>query len=383
MEAESSANYQTYRSAYFYNDWGYADDWRSGIYMTPNRLISSPVMFGSLPTGVWGSNGLPSASQSGNWPTTGASGFAPWQTLLFRPHIYNTQSSVASQQYHPGMENPCDHYLLDLFFMPVVEPYAISEPLTIAGRINMNYQIMPFINIRRATGMHALMKGEFMTAVPNGQIAYAKSYKSNGGSSPAWQQSFFSDSIDKYYWHRPIDPAATLRQFDLKFGHKSGGTDKYQGLFRSATQICEMHLIPKTLYGTGISNAQGIASATSQDAINQTMNTFWSNNRPTGDNVRERPYSNLYARLTTRSNTFRVHVRAQVLKKARSSTPTVVDPTKDAVISEYRGSTLLERYIDPNDTTQNIPDYAAGSINQAPLDSFFRFHVLESKRFNP
>jgi hypothetical protein len=31
--------------------------------------------------------------------------------------------------------------------MPVVEPYAISEPLSVAGRVNLNYQIVPFTNI--------------------------------------------------------------------------------------------------------------------------------------------------------------------------------------------------------------------------------------------
>ena len=33
---------------------------------------------------------------------------------------------------------------LDLFNMPVAESYPISEPLSTAGRVNMNYQIVPF-----------------------------------------------------------------------------------------------------------------------------------------------------------------------------------------------------------------------------------------------
>ena len=118
------------------------------------------------------------------------------------------------------------------------------------------------------------------------------------------------------------------------------------------------------------------------------MNQFWQNNPATGDNIRERPYSNLYSRVTTRSNTFRVHVRAQVIKKARSTNPGVFDPDKDAVLSEYRGSSLLERYIDPNDTNNPIPDYGAMSdpVNGSqakPLDTFYQFRVLETKRFNP
>lgn len=368
-----------YRSAYFFDTWQNADDWRSGIYMTPNRMIASPVMFGSLPTGVWGN---PS-----NLPTgyNGNQDFAPWQTLLFRPHASITSQDPPSQPSHPGMQDPSDHYLLDLFFMPVVEPYAISEPLSVAGRINMNYQIMPFTNIRRATGMHAVMKGEFMTAIPNNHIVQAKAYYpvTSNPAPPPWDQRFWNDNGDQRYWHRPIDPAATLRQFDLKFSHQSGGQENYQGLFRSASQICEMHLIPQSKSGTGTYDVPGVSSASNQSQINQLMDSFWSNNRPTGDNVRERPYSNLYARLTTRSNTFRVHVRAQVLKKARSTSPTIYDPNKDAVISEYRGSTLLERYIDPNDTTVTIPDYANGGIGQDPLEKFYRFHALETKRFNP
>jgi hypothetical protein len=118
------------------------------------------------------------------------------------------------------------------------------------------------------------------------------------------------------------------------------------------------------------------------------MENFWTTYPATGDNVRERPYSNIYSRVTTRSNTFRVHVRAQVLKKARSTDPTKFDPEKDAVLSEYRGSSLLERYIDPNDTTNPIPDYAAvtdpiSDSKVKPLDSFYQFRVLETKRFNP
>jgi uncharacterized protein (TIGR02600 family) len=367
-----------FRSAYFFNTFHNADDWRSGIYMTPNRMISSPVMFGSLPTGVWGNpGGLPTGSSAN-------ADFAPWQTLLFRPHTQITNQTPPSQVSHPGMQDPCDHYLLDLFFMPVVEPYSISEPLSIAGRVNMNYQIMPFTNIRRATGMHAVMKGEFMTAIPNIQIVAAKEYYPAASGTAVWNQRFSDDASDNRYWHRPIDVAATLRQFDLKFSHKSGGQDAYQGLFRSASQICEMHLIPKITGGNGGTiDPDPVANATNQGQINGIMNKFWSNNRPTGDNVRERPYSNLYARLTTRSNTFRVHVRAQVIKKARSTDPTIYDPSKDTVLSEYRGSTLLERYIDPTDTTVTIPDYAQGGINQAPLDTFYRFHSLETKRFNP
>lgn len=371
------------RSGYFREAWEHAEDWRSGIFMTPNRLISSPVFFGSLPTGVFGSNGLPSAADTSGVDT---SQFAPWQTLLFRPHAQITSVQPASANSHPGAENPSDHYLLDLFYMPVVEPYAISEPLSIAGRINMNYQIMPFTHIRRATGMHALMKGEFVTAIPNNQIARAKEYRvRNGGTE--WDDTFSNDQDDNAYWHRPIDVRATLRQFDLRFKHSAGGAQNANGLFRSATQICDLHLIPVDV-GAGVSDVGALAlrNASSQADFDSAMNSFWGENRPTGDNIRERAYSNLYARLTTRTDTFRVHVRTQTIKKARSTQPDKFDSSKDSIVSEYRGSYLLERYIDPNDADA-MPDYAASGGayggGKPPLDAFYRFRTLETKRFAP
>ena len=182
----------------------------------------------------------------------------------------------------------------------------------------------------------------------------------------------------------------TLAQFDERFKLDSGVAGVSQGPFRSASQICELYLIPSMGQGetsTAPSSPSSLKKLTATSRKNP-MDTFWRNNPATGDNIRERPYSNIYSRITTRSNTFRVHVRAQVIKKARSTDPAVVDPTKDAVLSEYRGSALLERYIDPNDTNNPIPDYGAlpdpvNSADARPLDTFYRFRVLETKRFNP
>jgi hypothetical protein len=88
-------------------------------FFSPNRQIASAVMFGSLPTGV-------------------VRGF-PWQTLLFRPD--------RGTKPHPGAQTtsaPADHLLLDLFNLPVVEPYAISEPFSTGGKVNLNYVLAPF-----------------------------------------------------------------------------------------------------------------------------------------------------------------------------------------------------------------------------------------------
>ena len=384
---------KNYRSGYFFDAWNSADDWRSGVYMSPNRMISSPVMFGSLPTGVW---------QGGSVAQTPKSGIPaqPWQTLLFRPYSQsNSSGGVSVSTGHPGDANPRDHFLLDMFCMPVVEPYAISEPLSMAGRINLNFQIMPFTNIRRATALHALMKGEYISAIPNASTWNSKNFNAQAGSSGPAGVNFWDEQNTNQYWHRPINAKETLVQFDEKFNGTASGANhnitQVRGLFRSASQICEMHLIPDTnggkwTNGSADANLVGLTPGSRQSA----MDSFWQANTVTGDNVRERPYSNLYNRITTRSNTFRVHVRAQTIKKARSSTPTVFDTTKDAILSEYRGSTLIERYIDPNaranpldpnDQTTAIPDYAQGGnpLSLAPLESFYRFRALETKRFNP
>jgi len=396
-----------YRSGYFFEPWRNSDDWRSGVYMTPNRIVTSPVMFGSLPTGVWPGGNISTGALVGATGVTFTQG-KPWQTLLFRPYARSHASlGKAVSPGHPGDYNPRDHFLLDMFFMPVVEPYAISEPLSTAGKINLNYQIVPFTNITRATGLHALMKGEFMTTLPrNEDVNNAKSFYSQSLATDALRQqraladwnsggdSLFDEKQHRRFWHRPVDVTKTLYQFERKFRHLPSGSNhaalRYNGLFRSASQICEIHLIPDVSGGASdggevLGSVASISESTSGTQLQAVMDQFWQNHSPTGDNTRERPYSNIYARATTRSNTFRVHMRAQVLRKARSVAADVVDPAKDAVLGEYRGSALIERYIDPTDTVNPIPDYAASAnpLNLPPLETFYKFRTLESKRFSP
>jgi len=388
-----------YRSGYFFEPWRNSDDWRSGVYMTPNRMVSSPVMFGSLPTGVWGGGSVSTnaVSSSGAAYSTNTDG-KPWQTLLFRPYSRSHTYGKPVSTGHPGDHNPRDHNLLDLFYMPVVEPYAISEPLSVAGRLNMNYQIMPFTHITRATAMHALMKGEFMTTIPaNEDVNNAKNYQ-QFATAAMWSNAgdrFWDESTHRKFWHRPLDVTKTLHQFEQRFRLTATGSNhnlnRIRGLFRTPSQICEIHLIPDVSRGASTSPSENIGSVgsvslnTSGSQLQQVMDDFWQNHAPTGDNTRERPYSNLYNRVTTRGNTFRVHMRAQMLRKARSSAADVFDPLKDAVLGEYRGSALIERYIDTSDTSNPIPDYgdATDPLSLPPLDTFYKFRTLEYKRFSP
>jgi hypothetical protein len=110
----------------------------------------------------------------------------------------------------------------------------------------------------------------------------------------------------------------------------------------------------------------------------------------------------LVARLTTKSNTYNVHYRAQVIRQSPLSPVNpgmrrtdaefaIFDSSVDKMVGEYRGSSIVERYIDPNDT--RIPDYAARSggsldLGRPPatmetLDKFYRFRVVSEKRFAP
>ncbi len=286
-------------------------------FFSPNRQMPSPVMFGSLPTGV--------ISQK------------PWQTLLFRP-------DPGGIPQHVGAQSPPDYLLLDLFTMPVVEPYPISDPFSTAGKINMNYQIVPFTYITRSTGIQAVLKSEQMLAIPPTDGA---TYK----TSKATNRRYF------------IDLGQTLNGFTQRFANSD--------IFRSASEICGIWLVPA---GSGDSYSQ--------------MQSFWTaagsnSGALTGDNARERPYANIYPRLTTKSNTFTVHYRVQTLQKIKT------DPNQgqwvegqDVVTGEARGSVTLERYLDTSDT--RIPDYATEtSPNPEPIDDFYKFRVIESKQFTP
>ena len=301
---------------------------------------------------------------------TGVQRDQPWQTLLFR-----------RQPGHPGSESPGDHHLLDLFWMPVIEPYAISEPFSTAGKVNLNHQILPFSYIERTTALRGLLKSEELMVVPN---SMSKAYKLFDHETSDWP--WMPDQARGHFdagiladWVKlrdgevklrvPIHPEETLDQFEERF---AGGE-----IFRSASEICELHLVPD-MRETDRPEEQ--PTGTDQSALDSAMASFWEKHVVTGDNSRERPYANLYSRLTTRSNTFRIHMRVQVIKKARSTQPSVIDLERDDIAAEYRGSALIERFINPN--AKRIPDYATEPSSGA-LDQFYQFRVVDGRRFSP
>lgn len=298
---------------------------------TPNRLMPSAGMFGSLPTGVMAD--------------------VPWQTLLFRPAAL----TVAT---HPGLNNPPDYLLLDLFNMPVVEPYAITEPLSTAGRVNMNYQILPFTYIKRNTAVLAALHTERITVLTtNAPTSY--------GMTSKWLGTTI---VPINVTNRPTLNLSTnngpLRGFEDRF--TSGD------IFRSAAEICTIPLVP--------------ANSTWSSVTNTNSTGFWATNSATGDNSKERPYTRIYPKLTTKSNTYTVHYRVEVLKKSPNSTSqeTWSDAT-DKVISTYRGSTTIERYVNPRDP--GLPDYASlttlSPTGPSALPNFYKFRILAERQFNP
>ncbi|MDB6150801.1 MAG: hypothetical protein JWQ44_2249, partial [Chthoniobacter sp.] len=304
-------------------------------FFTPNRQLSSPVMFGSIPSGSVENK--------------------PWQTLLFRPD--------REQKPHPGgaSNGPPDHLYLDLFHLPVVEPYAISEPFSTAGKVNLNYIIAPFgyakgtagsnpgmvaerSYLRRDTALRGVLKSTFMMAVPTGTPSMGHD------ENPLTGQT--SGSRFRY----PIALSRTIEGIErrLRTGPSNNGT-----LFRSASEICEFDLYPN---GLPVPD----------------WNTFWLQNAATGDNMRERPYAHIYPRLTTKSNVYTVHMRCQAIRKAPGSPANSFDEDKDRVLSEYRGSATIERFIDPNDV--KLADY---DDRKERVEPYYRYRIIATKQFSP
>src|SRR5207249_1944968 len=106
--------------------------------------------------------------------------------------------------------------------------------------------------IRRATGMHGVLRSVRLTAIPNGA---RDSYKSGYN-----------------FVVRPqVDAAETLKGFDERFNDAAKG-----GMFRSASEICDMQLVPK---GTTLTSVRG---------------GWWNGYALSGDNAREVPYGQIY-----------------------------------------------------------------------------------------
>lgn len=313
---------------------------REEAFFSPTKQAPSAGVFGSLPTGV---KRTLAAYEGGKFNEG-----RPWRTLLFCPN-------PLSGTDHFGFTAPADSLLLDFFKLPVVEPYAISEPLSTAGKINMNTQILPFTDIVRESGLYALFSSERVTALRNGHDQY---YKTTETPPVEWRRYRYLINIGE-----------TLKQFHARFAPGNDPTDG--DIFRSASEICSIFLVPDTQQaGKPTIGTNGAAwDGTSLSVPG--MTAWWEGYRLTGNNLRERPYSRIYPLLTTKSNTYTVHMIAQTLA-----------PGTSKVIGEYRGSTMLERYIDPADDRIGT---GTGKLDpdKESLEPLYRFRIVETKRFAP
>ena len=279
-----------------------------------NRQVPSPGVLGSIPTGVKQKK--------------------PWQTLLFRPGPVS----------HPGLISPPDHLMLDLFWMPVAEPYAISEPFSTAGKVNLNYQILPFTYITRSTALRSVLASEKVAAVPLSAAAGYKTVVQNTNARLPLN----------------LDEAnGTLRQFKARFDSSD--------IFKSASEICDIYLVPSNKNWTSDNAAQ--------------TDWYGADFAMVGDNTRERPYANIYPRVTTKSNVYTVYFTAQSIKNSNSD-PTQWNEDRGTVSGEYRGATTLERYIDPNNAAVPIPDYALPATTTT-LETLYKWRVVSDTQFAP
>lgn len=320
-----------------YYTWKFED--ALDTFFSPNRQMTSPVLFGSLLAGKT----------------------RDWETLCFSPN-------PAGDGHRGNAINPRDHLLLDFFHMPIVEPYAISEPFSTAGKVNLNTRLAPFPWIRRTTALRAVLHGSRVTAVPAEDVEI---YKDNANQKP----------LTKNYRY-PVERDETIKGLDQVFDeYRTRGPDF--GFYKSASDICERYLYPE-----GTTNVGPVKFQPGEQAIKN----FWKRNTLTGDNVRERPYSDLVPRLTTKSNSYTVHLRTQVLRSPPASTDAearVWRERPESITSEYRGESSIERYIDPADRrfdrthpiTREKGDYL--DVDKQSLEPAYRFRVVSAKRFAP
>ncbi|HRJ72970.1 MAG TPA: Verru_Chthon cassette protein A, partial [Terrimicrobiaceae bacterium] len=171
---------------------------------SPNRQVPSAVVLGSVPAGY--SSAFDPANPS-------LSAVTPWRTLLFAPNPVGTShgalAEVSTGGALPQAGKAPDFTILDFFWMPVVEPYAISEPLSTAGKVNMNAQIAPFTYITRETALRGVFRSTLITAIPDKWINSKNS--TGSGSGILTDLGGSSASINYANFRYPINAEETLK----------------------------------------------------------------------------------------------------------------------------------------------------------------------------
>jgi uncharacterized protein (TIGR02600 family) len=334
-----------------------------------------------------------------------------WLTLQFSPNpnalspsARDARSLSAGFNSAGGtITNPIvpDHLLLDFFRMPVIDPRPLSDAFSTAGKVNMNYRIAPFSYIRRDTALRGAFKSVLVTAVDE---KWGPDYKLRGTNGFATTSTSFADSSVRnggtsyndfgyasgnFYFHYPVHAGETLKQFEQRFSNGD--------LFHSPSEICALWLYPSVQPSIADPTASSVPIVV-WDSASANIKSWWygspgtARKGLTGDNVRERPYTQLYPRLTTQSDTYTVHFRVQALQQVSVGRRSAADWTAwneatDKIVGEERGSRTIDRSIDASDPS--LPDFAGlkdafGTPVQAsdPVlmpDQYYRYRVISSK----
>ena len=220
-----------------------------------------------------------------------------------------------------------------------------------------------------------------MVAIPNSEYLNYKNKQYSTTPTDSGAGSYSArPNINNPSYRYNIDVPATVA------GMKSYRFDNNE-IYRSASEVCSIFLVPSMQLGATSTTPATAAVPPGATALARYDATaaWWSDKTVTGDNLRESPYDQIYSRITTKSNTYTVHMRVQALKQVPTRAAwTSWNEATDQVVSEYRGSTTIERYIDPNDTT--IPDFAdPGRPQNATknLAPYYRWRTVAERQFIP
>ena len=146
-------------------------------------------------------------------------------------------------------------------------------------------------------------------------------------------------------------------------------------MFESASQICDTYLVPAGYTLTAFSGTSAGSGS-----------WYGSDFALVGDNVRERPYADLYSRITTKSNTFTVYFTVQELKNTPNSPPGQWNEATGTIIGEYRGSKDMERYNQQSSSMPHFLTYPSPNpvlSGTASLEPYYRWRIIEDNQFAP
>ncbi len=192
----------------------------------------------------------------------------------------------------------------------------------------MNHLIVPFTYINRDTGLRAAMKSQMVTVIPSPGTSFYKTYQNPNGTPTGGNKPANIDVHSPWMPTRSLAVCHTVRQR----GHLSLRLRNLQHRPRTRTPL-----------------RSGTAEHAHQHGCLLELLSL------TGDNVRERPYTNLYSLLTTKSNTYTVHYRVQSLKQTPGGDYSTWREDRDTVLGRPVARRLLNAISIPPTASRTTP----------------------------